>query len=558
MKPSIPFRRTLIALAGVVVTLTAAGVPGPVITKHVSVSSLGAKATITLDATRHGEWQNVAGTRTRDRYLIDVTPGTYQIRFVDTAPGRIAWSAGLGQFALPGLCLAQYDSRLDHPSTVAGFPWTSYASTQEGAFATLTPKDHTFQISSNATLVAYLYDHILTDNSGGLSFVIEKTADLLTPVLVNIAGRGAVRGLTNGQVLRVGQAVSPKALPARGQRLANWLVQVNGETVISTNRDVPFVVQSNLVLTATFVDALKPVLRITAPTRNQRWSNSVFTVRGTAADNGFVTVVKYQLNGGAWLDAVSTNGWTNWTAGVNLQPGSNVIRAFALDADSNASATNTATVTFVEMLRLLDYQPMTLEAQWLYEGFDWDGNAAKVHYAITSTNHLITNYFGRQAVAYVTNCIVSTRAYLHPNTLQPYDRWEEFFAAGPAFGHFGDDDLPDGDDDLPDESFRVAGGLVFPELVPSGVNVARSADAYSFGRRVGRITVTIEIVEHGARSVPAGTFPDVLRIRFTFKFGRSIRVHEEWWARSVGMIKRAGVTGGGSAVNYELISHVVP
>ncbi len=369
---------------------------------------------------------------------------------------------------------------------------------------------------------------------------------------IQVVGKGTARPNYNGVALAFDHSHQITASPARGFRFTEWVGTVEGLEVLRTNSPrLSFMMQSNLVLTARFADILKPRLKITAPTRNQLWSNSVFTVRGTAADNGTLAGVKCQVNDGPWSDAQTSSGWSNWTAEVTLRAGTNVIRAVAFDADDNASATNTTSVTYVEMVRFLDYQPMAQGAEWLYEGFDWDGNAAKVHYKITSTNHLITNYFGRQVVSYVTNCILSTRAYLHPASLEPYDTWEEFLTAGPGFGFLGNDDLPD-------ESLRVAGGLVFPELMPVGSKVLRFADTYSFGKRVGRVSTAIEILDRGARSVPAGTFPDVLRIRFTIKFGQASQVHEEWWAKDVGMIKRTGVSGGGSAVNYELISRSIP
>ena len=41
--------------------------------------------------------------------------------------------------------------------------------------------------------------------------------------------------------------------------------------------------QSNLTLQVTFADVTKPTLTISAPTANQRWSNSVYNVTGTAS-----------------------------------------------------------------------------------------------------------------------------------------------------------------------------------------------------------------------------------------------------------------------------------
>jgi hypothetical protein len=66
-------------------------------------------------------------------------------------------------------------------------------------------------------------------------------------------------------------------------------------------------------------------------------SNSVATVTGKASDDHAVAVVRYQLNGGVWTDALGT---TNWTATLTLTPGTNTVRVYAADPTGNRSATN--------------------------------------------------------------------------------------------------------------------------------------------------------------------------------------------------------------------------
>ena len=61
---------------------------------------------------------------------------------------------------------------------------------------------------------------------------------------------------------------------------------------------------SNLTFTANFADVAKPTNTITAPTAGQRWSNSTFTVTGTASDNVQVDNVLCQLTA-----AVGTMPW---------------------------------------------------------------------------------------------------------------------------------------------------------------------------------------------------------------------------------------------------------
>jgi len=108
-------------------------------------------------------------------------------------------------------------------------------------------------------------------------------------------------------------------------------------TVLSTNKVVPFLMQSNLALTVTFADVQKPVLAITAPLTGTRYGNNSIIVKGKAADNGPVADIWLRVNSSGWSLAI---GQTNWTANVALDAGTNIIQAYAVDAGGNKSATN--------------------------------------------------------------------------------------------------------------------------------------------------------------------------------------------------------------------------
>ena len=187
------------------------------------------------------------------------------------------------------------------------------------------------------------YSVVVSNTKGSVTSATAKLS-VLAPITLSVSGRGTISGATNGQLEPLGQNLTLTAKPAAGYALTNWLVTVNGLTVLSTNRAVPFLMQPNLALTATFVDVQKPVLTITAPTANQRWSNSVFTVAGKVTDNGPGGAVWYQLNAGAWNTA---SGWSNWIASVTLNPGTNTVAAYAVDASGNASTTNSQKVVYV-------------------------------------------------------------------------------------------------------------------------------------------------------------------------------------------------------------------
>ena len=124
-------------------------------------------------------------------------------------------------------------------------------------------------------------------------------------------------------------------------------------------------------------------------------------------------------------------------------------------------------------------------------------------------------------------------------------------AIGGRFGSFGDDDLPD-------ESLRVAGGLIAPAQMTVGASATLKADAYMFGAYVGAASIAIQLIENTPLTVPAGSFPDVLHMRWTFTHPGGAQTHDEWWARSVGKIKRLYISGDESAVSYELIQYSLP
>ena len=100
------------------------------------------------------------------------------------------------------------------------------------------------------------------------------------------------------------------------------------------------------------VDKINPICRITAPTSGQRWSNDVFLVTGTAADNLAVASVFYNVNNTGWNLAETVNSWNNWTAQATLTPGTNTVSAFAVDTADNHSTTNTVKFVYIVSARL--------------------------------------------------------------------------------------------------------------------------------------------------------------------------------------------------------------
>ena len=200
-------------------------------------------------------------------------------------------------------------------------------------------------IAGTNTIQAYAVDasgNISATNSVGF------VAILSTVLTVNTNGSGTVNPNYNGLSLQVLAAYSMTATAGAGFSFTNWTGGISSPLAVLTNgATLQFVMQSNLVLQANFVDIQKPTNSITSPTPGQLWSNGVFTVTGKASDNVAVSNVWYSLNNTAWTNATTANNWTNWTATVNLIAGTNTIQAYAVDTSGNISATNSVSFNAV-------------------------------------------------------------------------------------------------------------------------------------------------------------------------------------------------------------------
>jgi hypothetical protein len=145
--------------------------------------------------------------------------------------------------------------------------------------------------------------------------------------------------------------------------------------------------ESNLTLIANFVDTNPPSLAVTSPTANQHWSNSAFTVTGTARDNVAVAAVYVQVNGTGWVLAGSSNLFTNWSKNVNLSAGSNYVQAYATDTSGNNSLTNGVSLTYVVTGSLQGILTPAVAvaggARWQVDGGAWETNG------VTMSNLLV-------------------------------------------------------------------------------------------------------------------------------------------------------------------------
>jgi hypothetical protein len=159
----------------------------------------------------------------------------------------------------------------------------------------------------------------------------------LDKVTVKTNGQGTVNTNYAGQMLYLGQtySITATANTNNGFVFTNWTGGSSLPLAVLTNgATLNFVMQSNLTVQANFKDIQNPTVIITNALPGGTLNNGNFIVRGTAADNDQVVMVKYQLNNGGWQNATGT---TNWAAPVNLVTGTNVFQVYSVDAQGNAS-----------------------------------------------------------------------------------------------------------------------------------------------------------------------------------------------------------------------------
>jgi len=180
-------------------------------------------------------------------------------------------------------------------------------------------------------------------------------SDLYTPLIVQTNGSGTVTPNYNGKWLRIGGVYKMTAKAGTGFGFRNW----SGGSSI-TNPILTFVMASDLAFTANFGDVMRPVNIISYPMVNQRVTNATIALAGKAKDNVGVAGVWYQINGGDWNPASTTNSWTNWLGAVPpLLSGANLAQVYATDAAGNVSLSNSVKFTYA-IVPSADWAPESL------------------------------------------------------------------------------------------------------------------------------------------------------------------------------------------------------
>jgi len=215
-----------------------------------------------------------------------------------------------------------------------GAPWTSAASTNNWADWSAVLD----LVMGSNTVAAYSVDASGNVSATNFGTVVLVLTSLLT-VITN--GLGTLSADENGAVLQIGESYSVTATPAAGFKFTDW---TGGTTpplgVLTNGATLHFLMESNLVLAANFVETNQPALSFTFPSPGQQLPSALAAVKGGTGDRWGVAGVWCQLNGGIWFQPATTNGWTNWTTTLELQTSTNMVRAYALNFGGIYSATN--------------------------------------------------------------------------------------------------------------------------------------------------------------------------------------------------------------------------
>jgi hypothetical protein len=180
---------------------------------------------------------------------------------------------------------------------------------------------------------------------------------------------------------------------------------------------------SGLVLLLTFLTfaasspAKNPTITVSSPAKTLQTTSSQLTASGTANDNAALSAVMWSLNNSPWSNATTFNGWTNWTAALNLTlPGTNTFRAYAVDTSGNCSRTNSVSFTYVVMATISVATNGVGRVTPNYSGKTWQAGKSYTLTAIPGSGYVFTNWTGSMTCG-TTNLtfVLTTNVVLQAN-----------------------------------------------------------------------------------------------------------------------------------------------
>ncbi len=263
------------------------------------------------------------------------------------------------------------------------------------------PGTYSATVSANS----YVTTNATVTIPSGVSSVTRNFS--LSPSLATIivsAAPAAGGKVTGGGTFASGGLRTVTATANSGYTFANWTE--NG-AVLSFSAIYTFTLNANHSLVANFAVKGNPKLTITSPKSGQSVSNGLLLVTGVASDNVALDDVLYQLNGGSWTLATSGNSWSNWTANVTLNPGPNIISAYAVDSSGSFSPTNSVSVFDVVTAQLVvtNTGKGTISPDYNGQSLAIGSNYSMTAIATTAAGFAFTNWTGgtNQPFSVLTN-----------------------------------------------------------------------------------------------------------------------------------------------------------
>jgi hypothetical protein len=256
--------------------------------------------------------------------------------------GRAAWSGNSGGFVTTTVSLPASAAgksirlrwRLGSDASVAGSGW------------------HVDTVSIAQTI--YQCCSLAATDNAAPALIITSHVDLQQVATTNITVSGTASDAGDGD--NGIASVTVKGIRAVGDTTTGVGVAAWSRTISLVNGINPVkVVATDFAGNATtnvirlILDPFRPTVSIVSPTAGQRVTNTFSPVvaRGTAADNVQVTNVQVWLNAGPWTNAVSANGWSNWTASIVPVARTNLLKAFSVDEAGRKSSTNAVSFIYV-------------------------------------------------------------------------------------------------------------------------------------------------------------------------------------------------------------------
>jgi hypothetical protein len=188
--------------------------------------------------------------------------------------------------------------------------------------------------------------YALATNNNSITDSVSIVYAVSNQLQIEVGGRGYISPNYSNAWLRVGENYTMSESPAAGMVFSNWMGSTNGAfTLYTKSPTVQFMMFSNLVMQANYLDTLKPYLAITNVTSGMVLTNPTYTVMGVATDDEAMASVNYSFNGSPYTQVNSSNNWTNWNEALQLQAGTNIFSVYAV-ATNNNSITDSVSIVY--------------------------------------------------------------------------------------------------------------------------------------------------------------------------------------------------------------------